>query len=44
MVTVVALAKAYHTAHKTGDWKELADGLARGGICTGSVILVTRVS
>ena len=43
MVTVVALAKAYHTAHKTGDWKELADGLARGGICTGAVILVTSM-
>ena len=41
VVTVVALAKAYHTARKTGDWKEFADGLARGGICTGAVILVT---
>ena len=40
VVTVVALAKAYHTAQKTGDWKEFADGLARGGICTGAVILV----
>ena len=43
MVTVVALAKAYHTARKTGDWKEFADGLARGGICTGAVILVTSL-
>ena len=43
MVTVVALAKAYHTARKTGDWKEFADGLARGGICTGAVILVTSM-
>ena len=43
MVTVVALAKAYHTAQKTGDWKEFADGLARGGICTGAVILVTSM-
>ena len=41
VVTIVALAKAYHTARKTGDWKEFADGLARGGICTGAVILVT---
>ena len=41
VVTVVALAKAYHTVRKTGDWKEFADGLARGGICTGAVILVT---
>ena len=43
MVTVVALAKAYHTARKTGDWKEFADGLARGGICTGAVILITSM-
>ena len=43
VVTVVALAKAYHTARKTDDWKEFADGLARGGICTGAVILVTSM-
>ena len=43
VVTVVALARAYHTARKTGDWKEFADGLARGGICTGAVILVTSM-
>ena len=43
LVTVVALAKAYHTARKTGDWKEFADGLARGGLCTGAVILVTSM-
>ena len=43
IVTVVALAKAYHTARKTDDWKEFADGLARGGICTGAVILVTSM-
>ncbi|MYE54435.1 MAG: hypothetical protein F4X34_04465 [Chloroflexi bacterium] len=41
VVTVIALAKAYHTARKTGDWKEFADGLARGGVCTGAVILIT---
>ena len=43
IVMVVALAKAYHTARKTGDWKEYADGLVRGGICTGAVILVTSL-
>ena len=43
IVTVAALAKAYHTARKTGDWKEFADGLARGGICIGAVILVTSM-
>ena len=41
IVTVVALAKAFHTARKTGDWKEFTDGLAKGGICTGAVLLVT---
>ena len=40
-VTVVALAKAFHTARKTGDWKEFTDGLAKGGICTGAVLLIT---
>ena len=43
IVTVVALAKVYHTARKTGDWKEFTDGLARGGVCTGAVILVTSL-
>ena len=41
VVTIVALAKAFHTARKTGDWKEFTDGLAKGGICTGAVLLVT---
>lgn len=41
IVTVVALAKAFHSARKTGDWKEFTDGLAKGGICTGAVLLVT---
>ena len=43
MVTVVALAKSYHTARKTGDWKEFADGPARGGTRTGAVILATSM-
>jgi len=41
VVTVIALAKGYHTARRTGDWKEFADGLARGGVSAGAVILVT---
>lgn len=41
IVTVVALGRAFHTARKTGDYKEFTDGLARGGICTGAVLLVT---
>ena len=43
IVTVVALARAFHTAQKSGDWKEFTDGLAKGGICTGAVLLTTSV-
>ena len=43
IVTVVALGRAFHTARKTGDYKEFTDGLARGGICTGAVLLVTSM-
>lgn len=43
IVTVVALGRAFHTARKTGDYKEFTDGLARGGICTGAVLLVTSL-
>lgn len=43
IVTVVALGRAFHTARKTGDYKEFTDGLARGGICTGAVLLVTSI-
>ena len=43
IVTVVALGRAFHTARRTGDWKEFTDGLARGGICTGAVLLATSM-
>ena len=43
IVTVVALGRAFHTARRTGDWKEFTDGLARGGICTGAVLLATSI-
>ena len=43
IVTVVALGRAFHTARKTGDYKEFTDGLARGGICTGAVLLATSM-
>ena len=43
IVTVVAPGRAFHTARKTGDWKEFTDGLARGGICTGVVLLTTSM-
>ena len=43
IVTVVALGRAFHTARRTGDWKEFTDGLAKGGICTGAVLLATSM-
>ncbi len=43
IVAVVALGRAFHTARKTGDYKEFTDGLARGGICTGAVLLATSM-
>ena len=43
IVTVVALAKAFHMSRKSGDWKGFADGLAKGGICAGAVLLTMNV-
>ena len=43
IITVVALARAFHIARRTGEWKEFADGLAKGGICTGAVLLATAL-
>ena len=43
IVTVAALARAFHNARKSGDWKEFSDGLAKGGICTGAVLLTTSL-
>ncbi len=43
IVTVVALARAFHIARKSGDWKEFSDGLAKGGICAGAVLLATSL-
>ena len=43
ITTVVALARAFHVARKSGDWKEFSDGLAKGGICTGAVLLTTSL-
>ena len=43
IVTVVALGRAFHTARRTGDWKEFTDGLARGGICTEAVLIATSM-
>ena len=43
IVTVVALARTFHNARRSGDWKEFSDGLAKGGICTGAVLLATSL-
>ena len=43
ILAVVALGRAFHTARKTGDYREFTDGFARGGICTGVVLLVTSM-
>ena len=43
IVTVAALAKAFHSTRKSGDWKEFSDGLAKGGVCTGAVLLTTSL-
>ena len=43
IVTVVAVARAFHVARKSGDWKEFSDGLAKGGICAGAVLLATSL-
>lgn len=43
ITTVAAMARAFHVARKSGDWKEFSDGLAKGGICTGAVLLTTSL-
>ena len=45
VVTVVALAKAFHKAHLTGEYEELIDGHLKGGIAAGaSLAAVAQVS
>ena len=38
IVSVVALAKAFHKAHQTGDYAELVDGQFRGAMGTGATL------
>ena len=38
IVTVVALAKAFHRAHHTGDYADFVDGHLKGGIGTGGTL------
>ena len=44
MVTVVALAKAFHKAHQTGDYTDFVDGSLKGGIgAGGTLVAVSQV-
>ncbi len=38
LVTVVALAKAFHKAHQTGEYAEFVDGQLKGGMGTGATL------
>ena len=38
IVTVVALAKAFHQAHQTGEYAEFVDGQLKGGIGAGATL------
>lgn len=38
VVTVVALAKAFHKAHQTGEYAEFIDGQLKGGLGAGSTV------
>ena len=38
IVTVVALAKAFHKAHQTGDYADFVDGHLKGGIGAGATL------
>ncbi len=43
IVTVVALGKAFHKAHQTGEYAELVDGQFRGAIGAGTTIAAISV-
>ncbi|MCY4448429.1 MAG: hypothetical protein OXE02_06255 [Chloroflexi bacterium] len=43
VVTVVALAKAFHEAHRTGDYEGFIDGQAKGLVGTGSTLAAVSV-
>ena len=38
IVTVVAMAKAFHKAHQTGDYADFVDGYLKGGLGAGATI------
>ena len=39
LVTVVALARAFHKAHHTGEYAELVDGQLKGGVSAGATLV-----
>ena len=41
IVTVVALARAFHKAHQAGDYSEVADGALKGALGTGATLAAT---
>ena len=41
IVTVVALAKAFHKAHRSGDYAGVADGVLKGALGTGATLAAT---
>ena len=43
VVTVVALARAFHKAHQTGEYAELVDGHLKGGVSTGATLVATSM-
>lgn len=43
LVTLVALPKAFNEARKTGDYTEFVEGLAKGGIGTGAVLVTASM-
>ena len=43
IVTVVALARAFHKARQTGEYAEFADGQMKGAVVAGSSLLVVAL-
>ena len=43
VVSVVALARAFHLARESGDYREIADGMAKGTLVSGATISAVAV-
>ena len=39
LVTVIALARAFHKAHHAGEYAELVDGQLKGGVSAGATLV-----